>query len=187
MAGQCILVLGGARSGKSRFAKEMAMKLGEKVLFVATGEARDEEMKQRIERHKEERPSGWRTVEVPTGIGRKIREEAGDARVVIVDCLTLLVANVLGQYGNDPEQFDISVVEDRLNEEIKELVECMDDISATFILVSNEVGMGLVPENWLGRVYRDLLGKVHQTLAERADRVYFMLGGIPLSLKKEEV
>ncbi|MBA7562822.1 Bifunctional adenosylcobalamin biosynthesis protein CobU [subsurface metagenome] len=186
MAGQCILILGGARSGKSRFAKEMAMNLSEKVLFVATGEAQDEEMKQRIEKHKQERPSNWRTVEVPTGIGRKIREEVGDARVVIVDCLTLLVSNVLGQPGNDPEQIDTSVVEDRLNVEMKELIGCMNDIAATFILVSNEVGMGVVPASELGRIYRDLLGKVNQVLTEHADRVYFMLSGVPLNLKKEE-
>ena len=186
MTKQCILVLGGAHSGKSRFAKEIALRLSDQVLFVATGEALDEEMRQRIEEHRRDRPSGWRSIEVPTGIGRRIREEIGDAQVVIVDCLTLLVSNVIGQCDEDTEQISTELVEDRLTIEIEELIGCINDSTATFILVSNEVGTGLVPESRLGRLYRDLLGKVNQILAEHADRVYFMLSGIPLSLKKEE-
>ncbi len=185
MAKQCILILGGARSGKSRFAQEMAPRLGDKVLFVATGEALDEEMRQRIEEHKRDRPSSWRSAEVPTGIGRRIQEEVGDAQVVIVDCLTLLVSNVIGQCGDDPEQISAKLVQERLTAEIDELIGCINGSTATFILVSNEVGMGLVPESRLGRLYRDFLGKVNQILAKRADRVYFMLSGIPLSLKQE--
>jgi len=184
MAKQCVLILGGARSGKSRFASEMAERLAGKVLFVATGEALDEEMRQRIEEHKRNRPSSWRTVEVPTGVGRRIGEEVGDAQVVIVDCLTLLVSNVIGHCGDDPEQVSAELMQERLNTEIDELIRCIDGSTATFILVSNEVGMGLVPESRLGRFYRDLLGKVNQILAEHADEVYFMLGGIPVSLKK---
>lgn len=187
MAEQCILILGGTRSGKSRFAQEMALRLGGRVLFVATGEALDEEMRQRIEEHKRRRPPHWRTVEVATGVGTRIREEIGDARIVIVDCLTLLVSNVIGWHGNDPEQINPELVDKRLAVEVEELVGCIADSTATFILVSNEVGMGLVPENRLGRLYRDLLGKVNQVLAEHADCVYFMLGGIPLRLKGKEI
>lgn len=187
MANQCLLILGGARSGKSRFAKEMALRLGDRVLFVATGEARDEEMKQRIEEHKRERPPSWRLLEAPTGVGRRMREEIGDAQVVIVDCLTLLVSNVIGQCGDDPEQISAELVQKRLDTEIDELIGCVNGSMATFILVSNEVGMGLVPENRLGRLYRDALGKVNQILAQHADQVYFMLSGIPLSLKKEKI
>ncbi len=176
MAKQCILILGGARSGKSRFATEMALHLRDKVLFVATGEALDEEMRQRIEKHKKERPPKWRSLEAPTDVGKRIREEIGDAQVVIVDCLTLLVSNVIGQCSN-------GTVQDRLTAEIDELTECINDTTATFILVSNEVGMGLVPGSKLERLYRDLLGKVNQIFAQRADCVYFMVSGIPLSLK----
>ena len=183
MAKQCILILGGARSGKSRFAQEMALRLGDKVLFVATGEALDEEMKQRIEEHKRDRPSSWRSVEVATGVGKRIREEVGDAQVVIVDCLTLLVSNVIGQCGDDPEQISAELVQERLATEIDELIGCINDSTATFILVSNEVGMGLVPGNRLGRLYRDLLGRVNQLLAQRADEVYVMVAGIPVEVK----
>jgi len=184
MAKQCILILGGARSGKSRFAVKMALQLGDKVLFVATAEALDDEMRQRIEEHKRNRPSSWRTIEVPIGAGRRIREEVGDAQVVIVDCLTLLVSNVIGHCGDDPEPINAELVQTRLTAEIEELIECIDGSSATFILVSNEVGMSLVPGNRLGRLYRDFLGKVNQVLAERADGVYFMLSGMPLTLKQ---
>ena len=183
MAKQCILVLGGARSGKSRFAQEMALRLGDKVLFVATGEALDEEMRLRIEEHKRNRPSSWRSVEVPTGVGSRIREEISDAQVVIVDCLTLLVSNVISQYGDAPEQISAELVQERLTTEIDELVGCIDGSTATFILVSNEVGMGLVPESRLGRLYRDLLGKVNQILAQHADEVYVMVAGIPVEVK----
>jgi len=187
MAKQCILILGGARSGKSRFAKEIALRLSDKVLFVATAEALDEEMKQRIEEHKTERPPSWRCVEVPTGVGMRIREEVGDAEVVIVDCLTLLVSNVIGQCGDDPEQISAELVQARLTTEIDELIGCINGSTATFILVSNEVGMGLVPESRLGRLYCGLLGKINQILAEHADGVYFMVSGMPLSLKKGDL
>ena len=182
MKGTCTLILGGARSGKSRFALDIAANLGEKVLFVATAEAQDEEMRQKIEEHKRTRPSAWRTLEVPTGIGKAIRKEVGDSNVAIVDCLTLLVSNLLEDCG-DPEQLDMNKARERVAKEIKELVECMDETDASFILVSNEVGLALVPDNQLGRVYRDLLGWCNQELAQRADQVYFMIAGLPTLVK----
>ena len=183
MGKRCFLVLGGARSGKSRFAQEMASQLGDRVLFVATGEALDEEMRLRIEEHKKGRPPNWRTIEVPIGVGKRIREEFGDAHVVILDCLTLLVSNVIRQCGADAEQVDPRLVEDRLEREIKELVECIEGMDASFIIISNEVGMGLVPGNRLGRLYRDLLGKANQELARRADEVRLMVAGIAVDVK----
>ena len=183
MEKRCILVLGGVRSGKSRFAQEMVPRLGERVLFVATGEARDEEMKQRIEDHKKKRPSSWHTIEVPVGVGRRIQNEIGGAQVVIVDCLTLLVSNIIGQCGGDAGQVDPEVIEDRVGVEIKELVECIGTLDASFIIVSNEVGMGLVPESRLGRLYRDILGKVNQELARHADEVRLMVAGIAVDVK----
>jgi adenosylcobinamide kinase/adenosylcobinamide-phosphate guanylyltransferase len=184
MRGKSILILGGVRSGKSQFAQDIASQLGGPVLFVATGEALDEEMRQRIDEHKKVRPSVWRTVEVPVTVGRRIREEVGDARVVIVDCLTLLVSNVIGRCG-DPEQVDAGVVSRKVSAEIEELAACIGGVDTTFIVVSNEVGMGLVPDNKLGRIYRDCLGKANRNLAERADTVYFMVAGIPMTVKGE--
>ena len=180
MARKCILILGGARSGKSRFAQETASRLSEKVLFVATGEALDEEMRQRIDEHKRSRPSTWRTVEAPTGVGRKMAEQIGDAQVVVLDCLTLLVSNVIGRCGGDPERVSANLVQEKVSSEIQELMERIDSTNACFILVSNEVGMGLVPESRLGRMYRDLLGSANQELARRADEIYLMVAGVAL-------
>ena len=183
MKGKFILILGGVRSGKSQFAQEMASRMGGGVLFVATGEPLDEEMRHRIEEHRKMRPSNWRTVEAPLSVGRRIREQIGDAQVVIVDCLTLLVSNVIGRCG-DPEQVDARLVSEKVAVEIEELVACIEEAGASFVLVSNEVGMGLVPDNRLGRLYRDCLGKANRELAERADTVYFMIAGIPMVVKE---
>ena len=182
MKGKCILILGGVRSGKSQFAQEMASRMAEGVLFVATGEPLDEEMRQRIEEHRRMRPSNWRTVEAPLRVGRRISEEIGSAEVVILDCLTLLVSNVIGQCG-DPEQVDAGLVSEKLAVEIEELAACIEKVEASFILVSNEVGMGLVPDNRLGRLYRDCLGKANRELAQRAGSVYLMVAGIPMVVK----
>jgi adenosylcobinamide kinase / adenosylcobinamide-phosphate guanylyltransferase len=182
MIGKSILILGGVRSGKSQFAQDLASRIGGPVLFVATGEGLDEEMRQRIDEHKRMRPSGWRTVEAPFGIGPRVREQIGDARVVIVDCLTLLVSNVIGRCG-DPEQVDAGLVSRKVSAEIDQLAACIGQVDATIIVVSNEVGMGLVPDNRVGRIYRDCLGKANRDLAQRADTVCFMVAGIPMTVK----
>ncbi len=181
---KCILIIGGARSGKSRFVQEFALKLGEPVLFVATAVAGDEEMQHRIKEHQRARPAAWSTLEVTTQVGGQILQKIGGAQVVIIDCITLLVNNVFSQYGDQAgEQIDASLIEKRLTCEISELVECINQVDASFIIVTNEVGLGLVPANKIGRLYRDLLGRVNQTLAERADEVYLMVAGLAVKIK----
>jgi len=177
MANQIILLLGGARSGKSHYAQQLAMELGNKVLFVATGEALDEEMQARIAEHKKDRPQNWRTLELPTGIGRGIEKGIGDAEVVVIDCLTLLVSNLLHNKPEYPE------AEKRVTSEINAIISTMDRLDASFVIVSNEVGMGLVPETKLGRVYRDLLGKANQLVANHATEVYLMVACLPVQVK----
>lgn len=177
MSKRCILILGGARSGKSRFAQELARRLSEKVLFVATGEAGDEEMRSRIEEHKKSRPRIWHTLEAPVRLGEKIPGQIGNANVVLIDCITLLVSNLLVVEGDDRYK------EGQVTAEIEQLTECIDKLEVTFIIVSNEVGLGLVPKNRLGRLYRDLLGRVNQLLAQHADEVYIMVAGIPVEMK----
>lgn len=172
------LILGGARSGKSRFAQELAAKPGKRVLFVATAEALDEEMSARIESHKNVRPATWRTLESPRNIARALKRETGDARVIIIDCITLLVSNLMGE--KEPEA---EILEKRVNTEIENLVKFMKKTKADFIVVSNEVGLGLVPVYPSSRVYRDALGMANQTLAKHADVVYFMMAGIAIPLK----
>ena len=169
--------MGGARSGKSQFAQHLASELSKRVLFVATGEAGDEEMRLRIEEHKKSRPGTWRTLESTVKVGGKIQEQIGNADVVLIDCITLLVSNLLVGKGDDKAK------EKRLTAEIDQLIDCIDKLEATFIIVSNDVGLGLVPENRLGRLYRDLLGRVNQLLARRADEVYVMVAGIPIEVK----
>jgi adenosylcobinamide kinase/adenosylcobinamide-phosphate guanylyltransferase len=179
-----ILLIGGAGSGKSHFAQELALKLGGPVLFVATAVAGDEEMLQRINKHQKKRPPAWSTLEVTTGVGKKIREKIGGARVVIVDCITLLANNILSQYSDRAgEPTSVPLIEKRLNAEVEELIECLKQLDASFIIVTNEVGLGLVPPNRLGRLYRDLLAKANQRLAEAADEVYLMVAGLAVPIK----
>jgi adenosylcobinamide kinase/adenosylcobinamide-phosphate guanylyltransferase len=176
-----ILLTGGARSGKSRLAQELALKSGGRVLFVATAEAGDDEMQRRIKAHRRMRPSGWTTLEVTTHIGKSITKNIGETRTVIIDCVTLLVNNVFQQFD---ENSDPSRVEKAVIAEIKELLDCIDRANADFIIVTNEVGLGIIPGDRVSRLYRDLLGKANQMLAEHVDEVYLMVSGIPLAIKK---
>jgi len=193
MPGRCVLILGGARSGKSAMAQKMAGKAGQKVLFVATAQPLDEEMGARIQAHKENRPPQWRTLEAASGIGDEISRFLGDSQVVIIDCVTVLVSNVMfgdeGVLTGTPGTAEDGAAEQRVTSEIEGIVRCMNEAEAQFIIVSNEVGMGLVPVHesdeggQAGRMYRDLLGKANQMLARRADEMYLMVAGIPWRIK----
>lgn len=179
-----ILLTGGARSGKSSYAQELAERSGKRVLFVATAEAGDDEMRERIEKHKQDRPADWRTLETPTGVGKAIRDNLGDAEVVLIDCITLLVGNILGRYCDETgERIDTHSAEAAVREEILSLTERFSAHGPDFIIVTNEVGLGLVPDNPMGRVYRDLLGMANRMLAEKADEVYLLVSGLPMKLK----
>ena len=178
-----ILIIGGARSGKSSFAQELALKLGEPVLFVATATAGDEEMRHRIELHQKARPATWSTLEATTNIGSQVIEKIGGAQVVVVDCITLLVNNIFSRYSHQGELIDASLVEEEVVAEINKLVECINRVDARFIMVTNEVGMGLVPPFRTARLYRDLLGKANRILAEASDTVYLMVAGLPVPIK----
>ncbi len=147
------------------------------MLFVATAEAKDEDMRQRIESHRQNRPADWETLECPVKVGAAIADNIGDASVVIIDCITMLVSNILCQ------AVDGEAAESEALEEIDSLIGIMKAKNATYILVSNEVGLGIVPDNELARDYRDCLGRVNQLLAQYADEVYLMAAGIPLKIK----
>jgi adenosylcobinamide kinase/adenosylcobinamide-phosphate guanylyltransferase len=172
-----ILITGGARSGKSQFAQKLAVETGGKVLFIATAEAKDKDMRLRIEEHQKSRPAGWKTLEAPLGVSDIIGRHTGEADIVIIDCITMLVANTMLQgHGEAP-------TEELALKEIEALTDQMDKLKATLILVSNEVGLGIVPDNELGRRYRDCLGRANQILAQHADEVYLVVAGMPLRLK----
>lgn len=170
-----ILILGGARAGKSTFA----LRLAEAQLddgqgcFIATAQALDDEMAERIARHRAERSAQWITIEEPFQLDAALLQ-AAEAKVVLIDCLTLFVSNWLLRSENEHQQLQ-SIVE-RLLANVKSQM-------ATVICVSNEVGLGIVPDNLLGRTFRDLLGRVNQQFAAAADEVYLLVAGLPLKLK----
>lgn len=179
--GQMIVVLGGARSGKSTYAQRLAQTMGrDRVLFVATAEAGDAEMAQRIAKHRQERPASWRTVEAPRQVGEAIRAHLGDARVIVVDCMTLLVSNVIVPMDIPA---DLTAAAAAVQAEVDALLPVCRDNDVTCIVVSNEVGLGLVPDTPLGRVYRDLLGQANQMLAAHAAAVYFLIAGLAVDVK----
>lgn len=176
-----VLVLGGVRSGKSRFAQDLAQCLGgDDVLFVATAEAGDDEMARRIEHHRQTRSAEWATLEAPRQLGAILGRTQIKQRVVLIDCLTLFVSNVL--FSCD-EPYDHALVERRVSEEIDQLLAACRQIEGTVIIVSGEVGLGVVPESSLGRLYRDLLGRANQQVARDAQRTYLLVAGLPLELK----
>ena len=179
-----VLIIGGARSGKSALAQQLAHSSVKPVLFVATAEAGDEEMRRRIEKHQKERPANWTTLEATAHVGRQIIESGGMAQTIVIDCVTLLVNNILLEYSDiTGEQVDETAAEKAVLSEIEELITTINKTRASFIIVSNEVGLGLVPPNKMSRVYRDLLGRANQLLASQADEVYWMVAGIPVRIK----
>ena len=172
-----ILILGGARAGKSSFALRLAREgtVDAGACFIATAQALDAEMAERIARHRAERPAHWKTIEEPFDLDGALLQ-AGEANVVILDCLTLFVSNWLLR-SDDCEPLIHDVVE--------RLLATVRSQTRTVICVSNEVGLGIVPENPLGRTFRDLLGRVNQQFAEAADEVYLLVAGLPLRLKPD--
>jgi adenosylcobinamide kinase/adenosylcobinamide-phosphate guanylyltransferase len=180
MGKRLTLILGGARSGKSAYAQRLAAERGNDVLYVATAEAGDDEMAARIAAHRAERPAHWRTLEAPRQVGSAIRVVAGDAGVVLIDCLTLLASNVIVPL---PEPVTVVAAESALNAEVDELLAAYAESEAEWIVISNEVGLGLVPPYPLGRAYRDALGRANQRLAGVADEVLFMVAGLPMRVK----
>ncbi len=179
--GELILLLGGARSGKSTTALRMAAERGgDSVLFIATATASDAEMAARIAQHRAERPAAWQTLEAPRGIGEAVAHLAAQPRAIVVDCITLLAANALLALPEDCSQAEANAA---VLSEIDSLLAAQRASPAVWIAVSNEVGMGVVPPYRLGRLYRDALGSANQRLAAAADQVYLMVAGLAWRLK----
>ena len=186
---ELILIIGGARSGKSSYAEELARQCGERVLYVATARVGDAEMEARIAAHRQARPASWRTCEAARDVGHAIRDALSmhSADVVLLDCVTLLVSNVLlgdaWLSEDDYESVDEVAAAERVEHELDELVLAYRDGTVSWVVVSDEVGWGLVPPYPVGRVYRDILGRANQRLASVADRVYLMVAGLPVDIK----
>lgn len=167
------LVLGGVRSGKSHYAQNLAAAY-ERVAFIATAEALDAEMQQRITRHREERPATWTTIEAPIALEDAILQCSGKFDVVLIDCLTLWTSNLMMSESSNS---------DRIFARADRLCDSLRQVKSSVVLVSNEVGSGIVPENDDGRLYRDLLGGVNQRVAQFADKVLLLVAGYPLTVK----
>jgi adenosylcobinamide kinase/adenosylcobinamide-phosphate guanylyltransferase len=176
MEKRLIFITGGCRSGKSRFALNYANRHFSKKLYLATCEILDEEMAQRVENHKKMRGMEWVTVEEPIEVVETIREYQIQVEVILLDCLTLWLSNLLIKWNDDL----------KVMHEIGRLVNAIKEDGPSYILVSNEVGMGIVPHEPLGRRFRDLSGMANQKIAEVANMVIFMVSGIPIFLKGQE-
>ena len=164
-------ILGGARSGKSAFAQRRAAASGLGVVYLATAQAGDAEMTERIARHRAERPGDWGLVEEPLALAAALRAHAAPNRCLLVDCLTLWLSNLL------------VAGDESLHTETRALLDTLPNLSGQVLLVSNEVGQGIVPANPLARRFRDEAGRLHQAVAQRCDRVSFVIAGLPLTLK----
>jgi len=164
-----ILVGGGSRSGKSRYALDLAKKRGSRMIFLATAEPFDAEMEARIARHRADRAAEFATIEEPLEIAGKIRD--ADADAIVVDCLTLWLSNIMHSFGR------------HVDADIEQLIDAARSSKAAVILVTNEVGCGIVPDNTLGRDFRDYAGILNQRVAAVAEEVYFMVFGQPLRVK----
>jgi len=171
--GKIIFVLGGARSGKSAYAVELANQQKKKVAFIATCEPLDKEMRERIRFHKKDRPSNWKTFEEPLFVSRVFKRIGNKYAIILIDCLTLLISNLLLK----------GYKEKNIEEEVSKILFALKKNKAKSIIVSNEVGLGIVPDSKLGRDFRDIAGRINQIVAKKSDEVFFLLSGIPWRVK----
>jgi adenosylcobinamide kinase/adenosylcobinamide-phosphate guanylyltransferase len=171
---EVVFVIGGCRSGKSRQALEIAQAfVGNRKIFVATCIPCDDEMRQRVTRHRQERSTAWQTVEAPILLPEAIIVNSREADAILVDCLTLWISNLLMQ----------DETAEKIDGQIRRLMAAIENATCPIVLVSNEVGAGVVPDNKLARVFRDWVGLVNQTVTATADKVIWMVAGIPLTIK----
>jgi adenosylcobinamide kinase/adenosylcobinamide-phosphate guanylyltransferase len=175
---QTIFITGGARSGKSRFAEQTAATFGTSLCYLATAQSLDDEMDHRISIHQQRRGDVWQTVEEPLHLAQALADNDGGSNVILVDCLTLWLTNLL-LLDEEPGKES----EERIVGEVRHLVTTLRGMKTPVIIVTNEVGMGIVPENRLARMFRDIAGQANQIIAAAADEAWLVASGIPLRLK----
>lgn len=173
MSKKLILITGGCRSGKSRYAVDLAKELNKQTVYIATMTFKDAETEERIKSHKKARPSEWQTVEEGKNIDTILMNLRGLCEVVILDCLTMMTSNLLLELKE----------ENKVIQRIESLLKVINESDMTIVVVTNEVGCGIVPDKKLGRDFRDLAGCVNQLFAQASDEVYLMVTGIPLKIK----
>ena len=188
-APRLILILGGARSGKSTFAERLATRSNKRVAFIATATASDRDMQDRILRHRTSRPTEWKTIEEPLDLVFALQEASKGAEVLLLDCMTLWLSNWMGQQAFMSETDDVAVkqhVTESALAAVEALLTAVKTLTSekTVLIVSNEVGLGIVPIHPLSRAYRDTLGWVNQRIAQDAERVYLMIAGLAVDIKQ---
>lgn len=188
--GKVILVTGGARSGKSSFS-ERILSGSKNVLYIATATAFDEEMRERIRLHQNQRSEDWETLEAFDELEERLAERDRIYEAVLLDCITVMTTNLLFHH-QDFDEHNLTVgfwmdFEKEVQLKLKKLIRKVRTISETFIMVTNEIGMGLVPETPLSRNFRDIAGRINQMLADEADEVYFVVSGIPMKIKERNL
>ncbi|WP_419725839.1 bifunctional adenosylcobinamide kinase/adenosylcobinamide-phosphate guanylyltransferase [Terrisporobacter petrolearius] len=181
-----ILVTGGARSGKSSFAESLCIKQNNKTAYIATSVAFDDEMKNRVKKHQESRPISWKTYEIYKDIYSIVKELNKNHDTVIMDCVTLMVNNLMFTHGIEVDEAtseELNELENYIREQITKLLEAVKKTNLYFVIVTNEIGMGIVPENKLSRIYGDFVGRANQLIASYSNEVYFVVSGIPMKVK----
>lgn len=181
-----ILVTGGARSGKSGFAESLCREQNNSTAYIATSVVFDDEMKERVRKHQESRPKEWRTYEIYKDIYSIIDEIGEKHDTVIMDCVTLMVNNLMFTYGIDVDKAtskELDELENYIRDQIEKLLDAVKKTNLYFVIVSNEIGMGIVPANKLSRIYRDFVGRANQLIGKYSDEVYFVVSGIPMKVK----
>jgi adenosylcobinamide kinase/adenosylcobinamide-phosphate guanylyltransferase len=183
---QFTLITGGARSGKSHFAELLAAHAKRKVIYIATAQIHDEEMALRVKKHRQQRPSSWQLIEEPLNIGDTLFQLRNEDAVILLDCVTLWLTNLLlaGQEQTLSSDSRSGNDETEILNDIKKVAQLAQEIIPQVIFVTNEVGQGIVPEYPLARAYRDLAGQSNQILAQHADRVFWVVAGCPIEVKQ---
>ena len=188
MKSQIILCSGGARSGKSEFAERLALATAGRKAYVATGQAFDEEMIDRIKKHQERRGEIWNNFEVPLHLAKEWKNISQSADVILIDCLTMFTTNHMMAHGSIQGQQDANQLEATVLTELETLLAAINSCEGkTVIFVTNEIGLGIVPDNKLARYFRDIAGRVNRTVATAADKLYVTISGVTIELKSQEV
>ena len=188
MKSTIILCSGGARSGKSEFAEQLALSLKGRKAYVATGQAFDDEMKDRIKKHQLRRGKEWITFEIPLLLHENWEQIKNVSDVILIDCLTMFTSNHVFAHGDINTQEDANRIESIILEELRLLLEEINNSNdKTVIFVTNEIGLGIVPENKLARYFRDITGRVNREVASAANKMYLTISGVTIELKSQEV
>ena len=188
MKSQIILCSGGARSGKSEFAERLALATTGQKAYVATGQAFDEEMIDRIKKHQERRGEIWNNFEVPLHLAKEWQNISQSADVILIDCLTMFTTNHMMAHGSIQGQQDANQLEAAVLTELEALLASIKSCEGkTVIFVTNEIGLGIVPDNKLARYFRDIAGRVNRAVASVADKLYLTISGVTIELKSQEV